>query len=228
MSIKPVSAIPAVPLTSQRIFQAALDLLDEGGLDAFNMRALASRLKVKAASLYNHVPHKSALLDGVQSLVFSQVKYPSTRLPWDKHLFKLAGAFRKILKKHPNATLLFASRPSMFSTALVQAEKSLQVLTQAGFSKAHALYLYQSVAVFVLGHALAAMDPEGLEKYPDRREPDGRDNETAMLLPKEQFPIFSAIPKQTFQNTDAWFRLGIQFLLRGAQVSLCEPGSEGS
>ena len=45
------------------IVQAALDLLDETGMDGLTVRALASRLGVQAPALYWHVPSKQALLD---------------------------------------------------------------------------------------------------------------------------------------------------------------------
>ena len=50
-------------LTRADIVQAALDLLDEKGIDAVTVRAVATRLGVKAPALYWHVENKQTLLD---------------------------------------------------------------------------------------------------------------------------------------------------------------------
>lgn len=42
-------------ITKEKIFQAAIELIVEKGYDRFSIRELASRLDVKAASLYSHV-----------------------------------------------------------------------------------------------------------------------------------------------------------------------------
>ena len=50
--------------------QAALDLLDEAGMDGLTVRALASRLGVQAPALYWHVPSKQALLDEMATQIW--------------------------------------------------------------------------------------------------------------------------------------------------------------
>src|SRR5258708_22888176 len=49
-------------LSRERLVGAALQLINEDGLDALSMRALADRLDVKAASLYWHVRDRRGLL----------------------------------------------------------------------------------------------------------------------------------------------------------------------
>ena len=46
----------------EHIVSAALDLLDEAGLEGLTMRALAERMGVRAASLYWQVPPEQMLL----------------------------------------------------------------------------------------------------------------------------------------------------------------------
>jgi AcrR family transcriptional regulator len=52
-------------LDRRRILVTALRLVDREGLEALSMRKLGAELRVEAMSLYNHVPNKSALLDGM-------------------------------------------------------------------------------------------------------------------------------------------------------------------
>lgn len=50
-------------ITRERIVEAAFAVLDEGGIDAVTVRAVAARLDVRAPALYWHVPGKQELLD---------------------------------------------------------------------------------------------------------------------------------------------------------------------
>lgn len=54
------------PFTHQsrihQIVDAAIDILDDGGVDSLRMRALAARLHLRPMTLYYYVPNKSALL----------------------------------------------------------------------------------------------------------------------------------------------------------------------
>ncbi|SEQ50612.1 TetR family transcriptional regulator [Sphingobium sp. YR768] len=58
-------------LTRDSIAAAALDLLNEQGLDQLSLRRLAARLEVKAPSLYWHVADKNALLALLAESVFA-------------------------------------------------------------------------------------------------------------------------------------------------------------
>src|SRR5258707_14521004 len=56
-------------LTRDRLVDAALELINEDGLDALSMRALADRLDVKAASLYWHVRDRRDLLERLAAAI---------------------------------------------------------------------------------------------------------------------------------------------------------------
>lgn len=60
-------------LTKEKIVGEALKLLDAEGLDGLSMRKLATQLKVRAPTLYYHIPDKSALLNEVQITLFGRV-----------------------------------------------------------------------------------------------------------------------------------------------------------
>lgn len=57
--------MPRIGLTQQRVIEAATELIEQGGVEFFSMRALAEKLNVKTASLYNHVESMDALLADV-------------------------------------------------------------------------------------------------------------------------------------------------------------------
>ena len=70
-------------LTKAAIVQAALDLLDEAGMDGLTVRALASRLGVQAPALYWHVRSKQALLDEMATQIWRQIGDVMAGLPPD-------------------------------------------------------------------------------------------------------------------------------------------------
>jgi AcrR family transcriptional regulator len=67
----------AEALSRDRILDAALALAHEEGTDALSMRRIAAELGTGAMSLYNHVPDKDALLDGLAERMFSPIETPS-------------------------------------------------------------------------------------------------------------------------------------------------------
>src|ERR1700728_2694692 len=73
----------AAGLTKTAIVRAALDLLDEAGMDGLTVRALASRLGVQAPALYWHVRGKQALLDEMATLIWRRVGDAMAALPGD-------------------------------------------------------------------------------------------------------------------------------------------------
>ncbi|MEV4422302.1 TetR family transcriptional regulator [Patulibacter sp. NPDC049589] len=57
------AAVPELKPRVREIVDVARAILDEEGVDALSMRAIAARLGVRAPSLYKHLPDKQAILD---------------------------------------------------------------------------------------------------------------------------------------------------------------------
>lgn len=68
-------------VTRDRIVTAALDLLDEKGMDGVTVRALATRLDVRPSALYWHVRNKRELLDEMGTAVMRRVGSALSELP---------------------------------------------------------------------------------------------------------------------------------------------------
>jgi AcrR family transcriptional regulator len=60
---------PRLPLSRDRILEAALALVDEHGIEALTMRKLGQALGFEAMSLYNYVASKDDVIDGILDLV---------------------------------------------------------------------------------------------------------------------------------------------------------------
>jgi TetR/AcrR family transcriptional regulator, tetracycline repressor protein len=82
------------------VLREAVALVDTQGLTALTMRSLGRRLGVEAMSIYNHVPGKDALLDGLVEIVLSEIVMLSatrryTTPPWARPTEDLLAAFRR-------------------------------------------------------------------------------------------------------------------------------------
>ena len=142
------------PLSRERILRAALEVVDREGLEALSMRRVGAELGVEAMSLYNHVPNKAALLDGLHERVLEEMERPRAVRTWTAYARHQAKALRHVLSAHPNAAALFATRPASTIAALARLDEHLGVLREAGFTPLEALELVQNVSSFVVGHTL--------------------------------------------------------------------------
>lgn len=148
-------------LNRDAVFRAAQAIIDERGLEACTMRAVAADLGVEAMSLYWHVPNKDALLDGVIELMLAEVD--AVELPdgdWTTTLRMGGRAFRRVVLGHRNALPLLASRPlPAYVTAGGLAEESIRVLEAAGFDRRTAIRAVRLLSRYVMGFTLAERGP---------------------------------------------------------------------
>lgn len=64
--------MPVRTISRDRITAEAIKLLNEDGLEGVSLRKLATRLQIKAPSLYWHFPDKSALMAAVVETIFDK------------------------------------------------------------------------------------------------------------------------------------------------------------
>lgn len=150
------------PLTLERIDRAALGLVDGGGLRALTMRRLGAELGVEGMALYHHVRNKDALLDRLSDRVLAAVVVPApTDGDWRCALLEFGRLLRAALLAHPRAISLIATRPVTAETGARLVGSMVPSLQAGGFEEGRAYLAIQSVAVFVLGHALAQAGADG-------------------------------------------------------------------
>ncbi|MEV7632247.1 TetR family transcriptional regulator [Microbacterium sp. NPDC089318] len=165
-------------LTRESIISAALAQIDDAGVHALSMRALAESLDVEAMSLYRYVAGREDLLEGVVTLLTGDLISSlddEVAEHWQGFLQALAHQMRRIAIEHPRAFPLVASRnpaapwlrPPLRSVEVVDA--FLTALLERGFNDAQAVATYRSFSSFLLGQLLleAAVHDEMVEPPPD-------------------------------------------------------------
>ncbi|MFF2619152.1 TetR/AcrR family transcriptional regulator [Kitasatospora sp. NPDC058046] len=159
-------------LTRERIALAALQVVDEDGPDGLTMRALAERLGVKAASLYNHIQSKDELVDAVSGLVNDEIDHTPLGDPdWRAGLAAYARGYRAVFLRHPNAIALLARRRVEAASALRGYNGLLALLGRAGLGPADAAEVAAAVDYLVLGSAVETF-AAGFTRAPAEYRPE--------------------------------------------------------
>jgi AcrR family transcriptional regulator len=144
---------------AETIIRAALEALDEEGLDKLTMRAVARRLGVQAGGLYYHLPDKSALLQAManeicrQALAGFAAALPS-EAGWAEAARLLCEAVRAAASSRRDAARVLAAGPLNGSLdALTLMERLIAVLEE-GIGPAQAAGAADTLLAYVTGYVL--------------------------------------------------------------------------
>ncbi|WP_163510659.1 TetR family transcriptional regulator [Fodinicola acaciae] len=159
-------------LSRDKIVAAAIEVIDAAGVEKLTMRRLAAQVGVEPMSLYHHFPSKADLLDAIVDAATESYASHLTVAPaadWRDGLLAFGAGMRAALLAHPRLLPLVSTRPATPDTAESLGHPLLGPLVAAGFSRRRAEFAVQSVAVFVLGHAMAqAGSTPGAADVPNR------------------------------------------------------------
>jgi len=164
-------------LSRAAVLDAALEIVDRGGIGELSMRKLGASLSVEAMALYRYVRNREALLDGLVDRVMDELYAdPSTLLrpedDWRAFLQRVAAGVRRIARQHPQLFPLVATRPPAAPwirpplRSLRWVEGFLSGLQERGFSEDGAIYAYRAFATFLVGHLLLEVSARGVDPVP--------------------------------------------------------------
>lgn len=203
-------------LDRDSVIRAALDLLDEVGVDGLTTRKLAERLKVQQPALYWHFRNKRALLDALAETMLAQRhrrSLPVDGEDWQCFLKENARSFRSALLAYRDGARIHAgTRPSAPQFDAVEAQ--IRFLCAAGFSPTHAVHALIAISHYTVG---AVMEQQGNEADAHERQASTGPDSTGPsdFLRK----IFEAVEAQ---GPDATFDVGLNALVDGLATQLAE------
>ena len=143
-----------VPLSKERVLQAAVELAARDGIESLTMRKLADELGAGAMSLYHYVPNKEELLDGMVDIVFGEIEPPSTEVDWKTAMRQRAVSTREVLNRHRWAVGLMESRTTPGPASLRLHNAVLGCLREGGFSIDMTIQAYSVQDAYIYGFAL--------------------------------------------------------------------------
>jgi AcrR family transcriptional regulator len=145
---------PRVPLSRERVIEAAIRVADEGGLEALTMRRLAQELGVEAMSLYYYVASKDEILNGIVDVVVGEFELPAPGADWKAALRKTATSAYEILLRHPWAASLVLSASGFSAARMRYMDSILGTLRNAGFSADMTDHAYHALESHIMGFTL--------------------------------------------------------------------------
>lgn len=210
--------MPRAGLDRARIARAALDLLDEGGLDAVTARTLAARLGVQAGALYHHLPDMRTLLDEVATLMLREmVDAPASADGWDAVLRAMADRMRSVLLRHRDGARVFAGSRITDTALLPTMEAPLEVLTGAGLKVDEAFWAMQTVLHLTVGFVIE--EQHRRDDDPEAYRPAAR----LARIDADAAPLTAAATAPMTAPADRQFAFGVDLLITGVAARLDRP-----
>lgn len=159
--------MPAVPKTSdEEILKAARALVERHGVEGLSMQSLATKVGIRAPSLYNRFADRDAIVDRLALLAMAELATALATIPdagaVEAELVKMAHVYRDFARRHPHLyRLLFANRPdgAGLPARRVATVQPLFVRLQQLVPKAKILPAARTLVAYL--HGFVSMELEG-------------------------------------------------------------------
>lgn len=205
-------------LSLKKILEAGMRIADAAGLERLSMRALATSLGVHAMSLYNHIPNREAIIDGLVDQVVSEIRLPEMALDWKSAMRRRALSAHSVLLRHPWATLALLSRVNIGPAMLAYIEATLACLAKAGFDPEAADHIWNALDSYLYGYTLQELHfPFKAEEY--------REAAAVFLpsIPADHYPHFTCLGNRIIKgqyNGLHTLEFGLDLVLDGLERSV--------
>ena len=202
-----------MPIEKSQVVQKALDILNRDGLEGVTLRRLANELKIKAASIYWHIPNKSALLDEMANAIldkhFKTFDFQNDERDWEEWLNTLAHELRAaMLAYQDGARVVAGTHPDLGQVLIKLWDLTIRVLHKTGFSYAMAATITVTVTNFTFGSVIE----EQSSQLPD----------TGPKMEPAELPLAlrSALEEWQNENNDLRFDTGVRIIIKGVRAEL--------
>jgi AcrR family transcriptional regulator len=212
------AAATRAPVSRQRAVELAVVVADGEGIEAVTMRRLARELGVEAASLYHYVSGKEEILDGLIDTVSTEIGIPSGTDGWRPAIRQRAHNTRAVLRRHPWAVALMASRTTPGPATLRLLEAGIAYFREDGFSVESAAHSISAVDSYVHGFVLQEVN------LPFRNESELAAMTGAIMeqFPRADFPyLFELTIEHVLQPGYDYgneFDVGLELVLDGVSA----------
>lgn len=196
-------------LTREAILRTAVALADRRGPDAVTLRKIAGELGVHVTSLYNHVPTREAVTDGIVELLLDEARLPTTAVAWEEWVRRFVGGVAEMAATHPGAFHALRERPVQGARASASFEIALAAFVEAGFTTSDAFAAVKSASYLAL--------MIGIERSMVVR---GETVETQLdELPEESFPMVRSVAREDAAPEYVW-DFAVETLIAGLRQRL--------
>lgn len=203
----------------QKIIQVSISILENEGFDKLSMRNIASKLGIKAASLYNHFPHKTWLVKELQKYFHNpdnriyNINYELTS--WREFLKSFIDSIYNEFMARPYTLELFSQYSSENDFGAMIFEKYLLKMEGFGFSINDAAYISNLIGIYIVGHCTFAF---GVKKQ-KLEAPDSLN----IKLHMSDYPLTNQFANSGWFDLDKSYDFAVKNILDGI-VSLQTGG----
>lgn len=159
-------ARPSKPLISRETAaKAALEVIDEVGLDKLSLDRVSKKLRVQPPSLYHHFSDKAELMAEVARVILTDLPDLKTHgATYEERLVSLCVATRRSLLRHPNAAVLLLQ---FFPRHLLLSAYE-QAATEDPYPPEFHMAVIEGTEKLTFGSALfaAAAQSQGVKSFP--------------------------------------------------------------
>lgn len=205
-----------MPLTRERVIDAAMELADQDGLEGLTMRRLGAQLGVEAMTLYHHVGRKDRLMAALIDRAYAEIVLPDASLPWRPALRSTVVSAHAVFRRHPWAAAFVGGLGSVGRHQLAYMDAVLSTLRTAGFSPILTHHAYHVLDGHIVGSVLWAA---GYERAA-RIEPDMAVR-ALEVLPLGDYPAMAEHVEQHVSGAAArdvpTFDFGLDLILDGLE-----------
>jgi TetR/AcrR family transcriptional regulator, tetracycline repressor protein len=187
--------------------RTALALIDRDGVDGLTMRRFGAELGVDPMAVYYYVPNKSALFDGVVEAVHDEVDLDGIdpARGWRAVAADAVRRLRTVLRRHPNALPVLATRPVYSARLLDAGERVLTLVVDGGLGPREALDLVSCLRAFTVGHVLVELGgPVG----------GAAEGPGATAITGSRHPVLAAAVADGY-DADQQYEIGLAALVEG-------------
>jgi TetR/AcrR family transcriptional regulator, tetracycline repressor protein len=194
-----------IGLSKAAIVQAALDVLDDLGMDGVTVRAVARRIGVQAPALYWHVKNKQELLDEMGTEIWRRVSQEMLALDaditWRDRLPAFATIVRRALLSHRDGAKAFSGTYMTDVGVLQRQESVFAQMSDAGFTLKDTVRAYSLLYSFTVGFCIEEQAVASAEPVDDRYSLARR----AERLDADRYPRVVESGLYIFGDSDARF-----------------------
>lgn len=159
---------PRGSLSKSILLDAALELIDRGGVENLSIRGLAKAVGRPPMSLYSHFRSKRELLDLAHERLLEHLMATKKREDWVSEFEASSAHVRELLLAHPHWIALL-TRVRVPAQVLAFYDRMLDHMTKAGFRPEAAFYAFSAVMSHALGSVLVERMLGGSPPVPQQR-----------------------------------------------------------
>ena len=212
MSTASGSRSPQQEQRARDIVNAALHLVDQGGLENLTMRKLADALGVKLPIIYRLFTNKQELVNDMADTLLGNVAYADAPGGWEEQTIAMAQALRQAILGQRDGARIVGGSCSAQSNTFAFADRLIEVMRLAGMTGAAALWSTTTVFCYVLGETLEQQgaDDAGVDHF-----------DPALAT---RYPQLFSTPIESFGEFDKRFDYGMSVIVAGLK-SVAADGS---